>query len=366
MFWGAWSAVLPAIQDHAHADDGQLGVALLFIGVGGLTSMRLAGELVDRCGSRGLPLTLLAYTLGVALPALSTSPLGLGASLLVLGITTGALDVAINAEAVGSETHGRPILNLAHAMFSLGVVGASVATGVLRTLGAGPVAILSGVALAMALVTLASTRLTPAPAPEAPRERRGLRHVPRALLVLGVLAAAAYVVESGCENWSAVYLENTHGTSAGVAALGPALFAAAAVTGRLAGQGIAQRVTDAATVAVGGAVAAGGAVVAALAPWPAVALVGIAVVGLGTSVCAPTLLSRVGRSVSPAERGSALSIVITIAYMGFVVGPAAMGLVAQASSLRVALAALALAALAVALAASRLPAAPVRIEPAGG
>ena len=46
-FWGAWGATLPAIQSHAGVDDGQLGVALLFIGAGALVAMRGAGTLVD-------------------------------------------------------------------------------------------------------------------------------------------------------------------------------------------------------------------------------------------------------------------------------------------------------------------------------
>src|SRR4051812_23500494 len=137
-FWGAWGAALPAVQSHAGVDDGQLGVALLCIGAGALASMRGAGSLVDRWGAAALPATMVAFGVAAALPGLATSTVALGATLLVLGAGSGAVDVAINAEGTRSETAtGRPILSLAHGTFSACVVVGSLGTGGLRAAGAG-------------------------------------------------------------------------------------------------------------------------------------------------------------------------------------------------------------------------------------
>ena len=102
-----------------------------------------------------------------------------------------------------------------------------------------------------------------------------------------------------------------------------------------------ERVGDRALVGIGAVVAGAGTLVAATAPNPAVALAGIALAGLGTSVCAPVLIGLAGRHAGPAERASAVSIVTTIAYLGFLVGPALVGLAADALSLRAALGAVA-------------------------
>jgi MFS family permease len=56
-------------------------------------------------------------------------------------------------------------------------------------------------------------------------------------------------------------------------------------------------------------------------------LVGIAVAGVGTSVCAPTIMSLAGAWAGPGRRGAAVSTVTTTAYLGFLVGPAAVRLV---------------------------------------
>ena len=88
----------------------------------------------------------------------------------------------------------------------------------------------------------------------------------------------------------------------------------------------------------GAALAAAGTLLAAAAPAPLLALAGIALAGLGTSVCAPVLISLAGRHAAPGARAGAVSIVTTLAYVGFLVGPAAVGLAADALSLRAALA----------------------------
>ena len=150
VFWGAWGATLPAVQTHAGVDDGQLGIALLCIGAGALLSMRVAGTLVDRWGATALPAALAAFGGAAALPGLATSTAGLCAALLVLGATSGAVDVAINAEGVRSEAAtGRPVLSLAHGTFSACVVAGSLAAGGLRAAGAGPETVLVLVGLAV-------------------------------------------------------------------------------------------------------------------------------------------------------------------------------------------------------------------------
>jgi MFS family permease len=58
---------------------------------------------------------------------------------------------------------------------------------------------------------------------------------------------------------------------------------------------------------------------------------------LGTSVCAPTIISLAGAAAPPALRGAAVSTVTTLAYLGFLVGPAAVGGVASATDLETSL-----------------------------
>lgn len=338
LFWGAWGAALPQIQAHAGASDSELGLALLCIGAGALVSMRPAGVLVDRLGPAVIPVAFALFAGSALLPAVATSPPALAGALLVLGALSGAVDVAVNAEAAHSEAEGRPTMNLGHAVFSAGVVGGSLLVGVLRTLDAGPLAVLGTVAVLLLAIDTAIALIRVSRVSVAEPERLPLLRIPRPLLVLGALAALAYLAENSWQSWSAVHLENSLGAAAGIAALGPALFGGSAAIGRLGGHALAERISDRGLLAAGAAIGSAGTLLAALAASVPVALAGIAVAGIGMSVCAPTLLGLAGRLVRPEQRGSAVSAVTTLAYTGFLVGPAAVGLVAGATSLSAALA----------------------------
>jgi len=328
------------VKAGAGVSDGELGVALLCVGAGAFASMRPMGTLVDRHGPLLLPGAMLAFAATALLPAGAESALTLSAALLLLGAASGAVDVAINAEAVRAEADGRPLLSLAHALFSAGVVGASLATGILRSFDAGLVVVLGAGSAALVATAFLLRRLEAAPGRASTSAGRAgdLLRVPRGLVILGGLCAIAYLVENAWQSWSAVHLHETLGTSAAFASLGPALFAASALTGRLLGHPLAGRISDQALLTGGAGVAALGTLLGATAECVPFALLGIGLAGFGTSVCAPTLISLAGRTTTAERRGSAVSIVTTIAYLGFLVGPAAVGLAAAASSLPTALA----------------------------
>jgi MFS family permease len=93
---------------------------------------------------------------------------------------------------------------------------------------------------------------------------------------------------------------------------------------------------------VGALVAAGGSALAAAAPSVPVAIMGIVVAGAGCSVCAPTIVSLVGRAAQTAERATAIGSATTLMYLGFIAGPAVVGGVADVTSLRISLGGVAL------------------------
>jgi predicted MFS family arabinose efflux permease len=350
-FWGGWAALVPSVQQAVGASKGELGAALLCVGVGSLPAMLLTGAAVDRYGPRVLAVALAAFGGAAVLPALASSVRALAGGLLLVGAASGAVDVAMNAEIAAIEAEsGRRLMHFAHALFSVGVIVGAVATGIARQAGSGGLGVLSGLGAALLAVAIA-TRSAPRRV-ALPRVRRRLRP---ALVVLGAACAASFVVEGGIENWSALFLERQLDAAPVVSALGPGCFAAAMVAGRLSGHRLAGRLGDALLLAAGGACAAAGLVLASRAPSAFPALLGFAIAGTGASVAAPTLFGAAGRAAGEAERGSAVATVTTVAYLGFLAGPPLVGATAQALGLRTAFLVLAGAAALVAASAPRLP-----------
>ena len=335
-FWGAWGASLPAIREQAGLSHGQLGTALLFVGAGALPAMLLTGGAVDRWGQRvTAPLLLALGVTGVTVLLTGHGLIMLCIGLAVLGTTSGAVDVAINA-AAGSAEHaaGRPIITRAHGVFSASVVVASLGTGLLRSIGC-PVAVpFLLVAIAAGAAAIAVVSDTPRPPSSGAINRtrrpesRSREHIERMpilpLLTIGGLGALAFAVENAHQSWSAVYLGDQLFASPVIAAAGPALFAAVVAVTRFAISAVDTRHATAILV-TGGASAAAGTTVVAMAETVAVALSGLGLAAAGTAVLYPTLLSLVTAHVDGPARGRATSLVATTGYLGFLAGPIYVG-----------------------------------------
>lgn len=348
VYWGAWGVLVPDVKEQVDATVGELGIALLAVGLAALPAMLLTGRLVDRVGARAMPGALLLFGLAALLPGLAGSVPELALALVLVGATSGALDVVINVAASGLEaSDGRRLMQAAHAGFSAGFLVAAVSVGFARAAGAEPVAVLAGTAALLALTALVNRgHVSALPAAATSRRLRFSRR----LLLLGLLCGVAFVVESGLENWSALFLESELDASPAVGGLGPGLFAAAMVSGRILGHWLEAVVGDRLLLVGGGATAACGLALAAAAPSVPVALAGFVLGGAGISVAAPTLFGAAGRGAPGAERGSAVASVTTVSYLGFLGGPPLMGVVSGAVDLRGGMAMLAAVALLLAVA----------------
>ena len=166
------------------------------------------------------------------------------------------------------------------------------------------------------------------------------------LLLIGVLGALAFANENAHQSWSAVFAHDQLHSSTGMASVAPAVFAATVALTRFSIGGLKGAHSQTVLLAGSFAAAAGAASIAA-APNLLVAVLGLAVAAAGTAVLFPTLLGIVSRNVDEAHRGRATSIVTTVSYLGFLLGPVYVGVLADATGLRGAMAAIA--ALAVAL-----------------
>jgi MFS family permease len=351
LFWGSWAALVPDIRDRTGSTVSALGLAILGVAVGALPALLGTGLAVDRWGPRLLPATLVGFGVAVLVPLLATSPLGLFATLVLVGATSGALDVAVNAAVSEWETETRRrAMSVAHAFFSAGVVVGAVSAGIARDAGAGAPLVLGVCAVLICATAVSNRARAGAPVPEA--EHRPSLDFSRRVLVLGALCGLGFLVEGGIENWSALYVEDTLGGSAVAGGLAPGLFALSMVAGRLLAQAIGHRYRDSTVLAAGGLLAAAGVALAAATDLVPVALLGFAVGGAGVSVVAPTTFGAAGRDAEPARRGVAVGSVTTFGYLGFLVGPPLVGAVSGIVSLRAGLVVLVLVALLLALASS--------------
>ncbi len=164
-----------------------------------------------------------------------------------------------------------------------------------------------------------------------PRPRVGL-----ALVFMAALAICSLLGEGAADGWSAVYLRDNLGASAGLAALAYAGFSVAMAFGRLSGDRLAIRLGPVAVMRLCGLVAAAGLSLALLSGSPAGAIAGFTVFGAGLSCTFPLLLSAAG-NVNPAQPSYGISRVAGVGYVGMLGGPVLIGGLASGWGLTTAL-----------------------------
>ena len=128
-------------------------------------------------------------------------------------------------------------------------------------------------------------------------------------------------------DWLALYLVDVRHTAASVAATGYAAFALAMAAGRFVGTPVTERLGRDGVARAGGLVLAGGVALAVLGPALPLAFAGAALWALGVCLIFPTAMSAAGEV--PDRPTGAIAAVATVGYAGFLLGPPAIGLLAD-------------------------------------
>lgn len=343
MVQGTFATRVPWIADHVGAEPGSLGLALLFSSLGAIGTMLFTARLVHRLPARVVaPAFLVPWCLTPVLAGLAPSVPLLSAALFLVGAMAGASDVAMNAQGVVVErAYGRSIMSGLHGMWSLGALaGAGVGVFAAHADLSAPVHFLAvGVVLTIGTVAVSPWLMDAEPA--ATEETVPLFALPpRPVVLIALVGFAGIFVEAGATDWSAVYLVDVAHSSPAIGAAAYCGFAATMTLARFVGDRLVNRFGPVRTVRLGGAAATVGAVliVAARSPMPAIA--GFVLLGVGVSVAVPLAFAAAGKAgPRPAQQ---IAGVATIVYGAGMAAPAAVGGVAQASSLSVSFALVAL------------------------
>ncbi|MEU0179139.1 MFS transporter [Streptomyces massasporeus] len=341
--FAGWVVRIPAIKAQTGASASALGLALLGVSAGAVITMTLTGRMCRRYGNHQVTVVCaVLLSLSVALPPLAHSVLALGLVLLLFGAAYGGINVAFNSAAVELVAAlRRPVMPSFHAAFSLGgMVGAGLGGLVAGVLS--PTRHLLLLTLVGLLVTAAVGPTLLRHEPPTPPERdlptegapRRLDGRTRALvIVFGLIAGCTAYGEGALADWGALHLEQDLHASAGAAAVGYSCFALAMTVGRLSGTTLLERLGQTRTVVAGGTTAAAGMLLGALAPSLWAALLGYAITGIGLANLFPVAVERAGALAGP----DGVATASTLGYGGMLLGPPAIGFMADWFSLPAAL-----------------------------
>jgi fucose permease len=342
----SWVTRTPDIRDQLQASTTQMGVILFGLSLGSMAGILSSGRLVSRFGTRPV------MTAGTTLVVTSLAVIGAGvlvrsvplvmAGLLTFGVGVGGGEVAINVDAADVERlSGKTIMPILHGCFSLGTVLGACA-GIAATATRLPVHWhLAAITLLAAVLFLYAVRAVPAGT--GIRKNAGTGHDgPRPklwkdtqLVLIGAIVLAMALAEGAASDWLPLIMVDGHGVDAAAGSLVFTGFAAAMTIGRFGGAYFLDRLGRTAVMRASAISAAAGVLLVVFSDD--VVLAGAAVLfwGLGASLGFPVALSAAGETGQ--DETARVSLVATIGYVAFLVGPPSLGYLGDHWGLRTAM-----------------------------
>ncbi|AUG07910.1 MFS transporter [Pseudomonas sp. S09G 359] len=329
---GAWAPLVPFAKERAQIGEAELGLLLLGLGTGAMCMMPFVARLANRVGCRSTVYLVSAFTaIGLVGLATATSYWMLLAFLLLFGAAIATADVNMNLQgSLVERHHGKQMMSGFHGLFSVGNIFSAGTISLLLWLGLNPVQsiVILALGLGAALLSFGRHMLPFAELEGAPAKKKPTKLV----LLLGALCFIAFLVEGSMLDWSAVYLTSNRDMEPNIAGIGYAAFSVTMAVGRLSGDWIVSKLGSRAVLLAGSVLAMGGMALAVGIDHWIVSVLGFVLVGLGISNLVPIFCSKAGhQTVMPVAQ--ALAIINAIGYLGILMGPAAIGFIAHATSL---------------------------------
>lgn len=348
----------PEIKSALALGNTTYGLTIAALPTGAIAAGLFAAALIRRFGSAPVAVIgTVGTSIAILLAGISPSAGLFAVGLFLAGALDAITDVAQNAHALRVQReYRRSILNSFHAVWSIGaVLGGSMAAAAIALNV--PLGWHLGVsALVFAIVALVALRFClPGPdqvaqQPDGPGQGTsaaaarggGPSRTPVSgrtvlmLLAFVLVAISGALVEDAGNSWAALYLSADLGAPAALAATGYIALVGAQTVGRLLGDRLVDRYGQRAVARAGGVIVTVGMGTALALPTVPGTIAGFALAGFGVATLVPAAMSE-ANDLPGLRPGTGLTVVSWLMRLGFLASPPVVGLVADATSLRVGL-----------------------------
>lgn len=328
---------VPELQAKLQLTETELGAIFTAGALGGILTSLVAGGLARRYGTKG-PVLSAICVMGIAnvLAALAPSAITLGAVFFCSGLGFGISNVAMNLEADRMESAlKRRIMNRCHGLWSIGVLAATLVGVGARAV---PVPVTWHFFAMTALIFIAlgwlMANLSEAPPRGNSTAKRSALAKPDASSVLVVLFAfSASVGHMTANTWSVIFARDSFAAPDWVDTLTLPAFLGAMTVARLVADSVISRFGTVITARAMACCAALGALCLIVSQNVAMAILGFALIGLGTGPLFPMMVTAAARLKHRPPEESVAAVILLITAVATVT-PIAMGALAEAFGLR--------------------------------
>jgi len=337
--FATWASRIPDIKTALHLTEGDLGSILFALPMGQLIIMPFSGKMVTKFGShRILIFSLIMYVLCLANLGLATSALQLSLGLFLFGVFGNLANIAVNTQGVYTEVlFKKTIMSSFHGMWSFaGFTGALVGLGML-TLKLTPFhhfLVVGAIVLLMVAFNFKFLVKAKEKIKNKTSEKKKLFVKPESsLLWLGVIGFCSMASEGVMFDWSGVYFKDIVQAPGPLVILGYTSFMIMMASGRFLGDGLINKFGRERVMQISGVMISVGLFTAVFLPYIIPCTLAFMLVGLGVATIVPTVYSMAGKNPT-VPPGEALTIVSSVSFLGFLMGPPVIGHIAEAFGLQ--------------------------------
>lgn len=343
---------LPMLKANFELSHTAFGFLMIVAPLGSLLPGSLAARLIRRFGALLVNVVgTICISTGLAAIGWSSNLWLVVAGLAMMGFFDNITDSGQNVHGlVVEDGYGRSIFNSLHGMWSLGAASG----GLVGAFAAGQHIPLNwhltGAALATVALNACAVWLARMPASsqsvdnssDTADEELGeaLSKIPRwaiwAILPLVGLAMSGVIVEDIGERWSALYLIEQAGLTAGIAGLGYPVLIGLQFVGRFAGDPMVDRFGRVQVMRVGGLLILAGALLLVIFPAPVTIFIGLALCGFGSATTVPGAYAAAGRMPGLPE-GTGIALASWGLRASFMATSPIVGMISDLSNMRIAM-----------------------------
>jgi MFS family permease len=336
--FASWASRIPDIKTALNLSESQLGSILFALPVGQLIIMPFSGKMVTKFGShRILIFSMIMYVLSLINLGLATTSLQLSLGLFVFGIFGNLANIAVNTQGVYTETLlQKNIMSSFHGMWSFaGFTGALVGLGMLA-LDLVPYhhfIIITGIVFVMVGFNFRFLVKAKEKVKNKKEKKKIFAKPDSALIWLGVIGFCSMASEGVMFDWSGIYFKDIVKAPGALAILGYTSFMIMMAGGRFIGDRLNNKFGRRRVMQVSGYLISLGLFTAVIFPYLIPCTIAFMVVGLGVSTIVPTVYSVAGKNPT-VPPGEALTIVSSVSFLGFLMGPPVIGYIAETFGLQ--------------------------------
>lgn len=331
-----WTSRIANIQQKLNLSDGKLGSVLIAMPVGLWVSLAVSGWFIKKYSSKSVAVWgLVLYHIILVSIGLSNTTIRLVITLFLSGLFYSAINVSMNTQGTLAEQKAnKTLLPFFHGIWGVaGFIGASVGTLFIKNGIPATTQFIIVASLGIATILLSKKYLIYKP--ELEKVGKTFAIPEKSLIILGVIAFFAMICESTMYDWSVVYFQKEVDNASNNIGIGYSVFMAMMTIGRFANNFLLDRYGIRNLILINACLIFSGTLIAIIYPNLTGSSIGFGLAGLGISSMVPLVAGAASKTKKMAP-ASGIASVLTIGFIGYLIGPPLIGYISEHFNLKVA------------------------------